>query len=47
VVIASNLIAASATGAIVGTEFEKPVTGDLANEPTRFAHLEISGNRVR
>jgi len=47
VVIASNLIAASGASAIVGTEFAKPVTGDLANEPTRFAHLEISGNRVR
>src|SRR5262249_245875 len=47
VVISGNLIAASAQSAIVGTEFAKPVTGDLAREPARFAHLEITGNRVR
>jgi uncharacterized secreted repeat protein (TIGR03808 family) len=47
VVISGNLIAASGQGAIVGTDFAKPVTGDLSTQPTRFAHLEISGNRVR
>ena len=47
VVISGNVIAASTAGAIVGTEFAKPVTGDISNEPARFAHLQISGNQVR
>jgi len=47
VVIASNVIAAAPRGAIVGTDFGKTVAADLVNEPTRFAHLQISGNRVR
>ena len=46
-VIAGNLIAGTARGAIVGMEFAQPVTGDLIKEPTRFANLQISGNRVR
>ena len=46
-VIASNLISGAAKGAIVGMEHAKAVTGDLANEPTRYANLQISGNRVR
>jgi hypothetical protein len=28
-------------------EHAKPVTGDLAQEPARYANLQISGNRVR
>jgi uncharacterized secreted repeat protein (TIGR03808 family) len=44
--IADNLIAAAKRGAIVGMEWMKPVTGDLAAE-NRFAQLSISGNRVR
>jgi uncharacterized secreted repeat protein (TIGR03808 family) len=46
-VIAGNLIAAASRGAIVGMDFAKAVTGDLVKEPTRFAQLQISGNRVR
>jgi uncharacterized secreted repeat protein (TIGR03808 family) len=45
--IADNLIAAR-RGAIVGMEWGKAVTGDLAAEnAARFAQLSISGNRVR
>jgi uncharacterized secreted repeat protein (TIGR03808 family) len=46
-VIAGNLISGAAKGAIVGMEFAKAVTGDLNQEPTRYANLQISGNRVR
>jgi uncharacterized secreted repeat protein (TIGR03808 family) len=46
-VIAGNLIAGASRGAIVGMDFAQAVTGDLIKEPTRFAHLQISGNRVR
>ena len=46
-VIAGNLIAGTPRGAIVGMDFAKAVTGDLVKEPTRFAQLQISGNRVR
>lgn len=47
-VIADNLIAETKTGAIVGTELKRPVTGDLARDGAgRFAQLAITGNRVR
>ena len=47
-VIADNLIAAAKSGAIVGMDQHKPMTGDLTREgATRFAQLAISGNRVR
>ena len=46
-VIAGNLIAGATRGAIVGMDFAQAVTGDLIKEPTRFANLQISGNRVR
>ena len=46
-VIAGNLIAGASRGAIVGMDFAKAVTGDLVKEPTRFAQLQISGNRLR
>jgi uncharacterized secreted repeat protein (TIGR03808 family) len=46
-VIAGNLIAGAARGAIVGMDHAKAVTGDLMTEPTRFANLQISSNRVR
>jgi uncharacterized secreted repeat protein (TIGR03808 family) len=46
-VIAGNLIAGVARGAIVGMDHAKAVTADLAAEPTRYANLQISGNRVR
>jgi uncharacterized secreted repeat protein (TIGR03808 family) len=45
-VVTGNLISGSSKGAIVGMEFAKAVT-DLSREPTRFANLQISGNRVR
>jgi uncharacterized secreted repeat protein (TIGR03808 family) len=47
-VIADNLIADTKSGAIVGTDLKRPVTGDLAKGGAeRFAQLAISGNRVR
>ncbi len=46
-VISGNLIAGAERGAIVGLEFSRPVTGDLAKEPARIANLQITGNRVR
>ena len=46
-VIANNLIADAARGAIVGTEWRKFLTGDLAKDASRYAQLAISGNRVR
>jgi uncharacterized secreted repeat protein (TIGR03808 family) len=47
-VIADNLISGAARGAIVGMEWNKPVTGDLAKDGAdRYAQLAISGNRVR
>jgi uncharacterized secreted repeat protein (TIGR03808 family) len=46
-VIAGNLIAGAARGAIVGMDHANVITGDLTAEPTRFANLQISGNRVR
>ena len=45
--ITGNLISGAAKGAIVGMDHAKAVTGDLSQEPTRFANLQISGNRVR
>jgi uncharacterized secreted repeat protein (TIGR03808 family) len=47
-VIAGNLIAGAVRGAIVGMEWEKPVSGDLGKEGAgRYAQLVVSGNRVR
>jgi uncharacterized secreted repeat protein (TIGR03808 family) len=47
-VIADNLIAGTKQGAIVGMEWKKTVTGDLAKDgAARYAQLAISGNRVR
>jgi uncharacterized secreted repeat protein (TIGR03808 family) len=46
--IADNLISGAKLGAIVGMEWKKPVTGDLAKEgATRYAQLSIGGNRAR
>jgi uncharacterized secreted repeat protein (TIGR03808 family) len=45
--ISDNLIEAS-EGAIVGMEWEKRVTGDMAKDGAgRHAHLTLNGNRVR
>jgi uncharacterized secreted repeat protein (TIGR03808 family) len=46
-VIAGNLISGSRRGAIVGMDRHTAVTGELVNDSGRFAHLSISGNRVR
>jgi uncharacterized secreted repeat protein (TIGR03808 family) len=47
-VIADNLIAETKHGAIVGMDRHLVATGDLTKEsPARYAHLTISGNRVR
>ena len=46
-VIAGNLISGALRGAIVGMDHARAVTGDLSQEPTRYANLQISGNRVR
>jgi hypothetical protein len=36
------------SGAIVGMEWKKPVTGDLSKDgAARYAQLSIGGNRVR
>jgi uncharacterized secreted repeat protein (TIGR03808 family) len=47
-VIADNLISGARRGAIVGMEWQNPVTGDLSTSGAeRYAQLSISGNRVR
>ena len=46
-VIADNLISGARRGAIVGMDGHTTVTGELAGEAHRFAHLTIGGNRVR
>ncbi len=46
--IAHNLIADVSQGAVVGMAGGRAVTGDLAgSEPSRFASITVSGNRVR
>jgi len=45
-VVSGNLISGT-KGAIVGMNHDKAVTGDLSAEPTKYANLQISGNRVR
>ena len=46
-VISGNLFAGMARGAIVGTEWHKPVTGDLAlSGAERYPQLKTSGNQV-
>ncbi len=46
--IADNLIADAKGGAVVGMEWEQPVTGDMTRDGAgRFAHVTLSGNRVR
>ncbi len=48
VLIANNVIADILRGAIIGTDRRRIVTGDLIKSGTeRYAHLSISGNRVR
>jgi uncharacterized secreted repeat protein (TIGR03808 family) len=47
-VIADNLISGTKSGAIVGMDQRRPMTGDLAREgAARYAQLAINGNRVR
>lgn len=46
--ISGNLISGARQGAIVGMEWNKPVTGDLAKEgAANYAQLTINNNRVR
>jgi uncharacterized secreted repeat protein (TIGR03808 family) len=46
--IANNLISGARLAAIVGMEWKKPVTGDLAKAGAdRYVELTINGNRVR
>jgi uncharacterized secreted repeat protein (TIGR03808 family) len=45
-VVTGNLISGAAKGAIVGMNFTQAVS-DLEREPTRYANLQVSGNRVR
>jgi uncharacterized secreted repeat protein (TIGR03808 family) len=46
--IANNLVQGASVGAVVGMEWKRPVTGDMAREGVgRFAQLSVSGNRVR
>ena len=46
--IADNLISGARRGAILGMDRHAALTGDLAGDgTTRFAHLSITGNRVR
>jgi uncharacterized secreted repeat protein (TIGR03808 family) len=46
-VISNNLFAGTTRGAIVGVEWKKPVTGDLAlSGAERYPQLKISGNQV-
>src|SRR5580692_378777 len=47
-VIADNMISGARLSAIVGMEWKKPVTGDLAKDGAeRYAQLSVVGNRVR
>ncbi|MEI8144372.1 MAG: TIGR03808 family TAT-translocated repetitive protein [Alphaproteobacteria bacterium] len=46
--IADNLVQGASKGAILGMEWKRPVTGDLARDGVgRFAQLSVSGNRIR
>ena len=46
--IADNLVQGARTGAVIGMEWKRPVTGDMAREGVgRYAQLSVSGNRVR
>ena len=45
-VISGNLISGAAQGAIVGMDFKRAVT-DLERDGTRYANLQVTGNRVR
>ena len=47
-VIADNMISDARIAAIVGMEWNKPVTGDLSQDgAAQYAQLSIGGNRVR
>jgi uncharacterized secreted repeat protein (TIGR03808 family) len=45
-IVSGNLISGVKAGAIVGMDHARVVT-DLEREPTRYANLQVSGNRVR
>jgi uncharacterized secreted repeat protein (TIGR03808 family) len=47
-VIADNMISGARLAAVVGMEWKKPVTGDLAKDGAeRYAQLPVAGNQVR
>jgi uncharacterized secreted repeat protein (TIGR03808 family) len=47
-VVTDNMISGARLGAIVGMEWNKPVTGDLSkNGAERYAQLSVAGNQVR
>jgi len=45
--VTENVIAGAKRGAIVGMEWEKQVTGDLAEDAARYPQLTIANNRTR
>ena len=45
-IVTGNMISGAKAGAIVGMDHAKAVI-DLEREPTRYANLQVSGNRVR
>lgn len=45
--VTGNVIAGAKRGAIVGMEWEKQVTGDLAEDAARYPQLTIANNRRR
>jgi uncharacterized secreted repeat protein (TIGR03808 family) len=45
-IVSGNMISGVKAGAIVGMDHARVVT-DLEREPTRYANLQVSGNRVR
>jgi uncharacterized secreted repeat protein (TIGR03808 family) len=45
-IVTGNMISGASKGAIVGMDFAKAVI-DLEREPTRYANLQVGGNRVR
>lgn len=46
--VADNLISGASTGAVVGLDGRRIITGDLTKEdPSRFAQVTLNGNRVQ
>jgi hypothetical protein len=45
--VTGNLVSGARTGGIVGLEWEKVVSTDLAADAGRFPHLAVANNVVR